>query len=329
MKAIILAGGQGTRLRSITGGQIPKPMVSIAGRPVLEYLLVTLRRNGITDICCTLRTLPEAITGYFGSGEDVGVNLHYRIESTPLGTAGAVAACRDFTGDESFIVCCGDALLDCELQPLTELHEKSGAAATLGLYRSSLPLSFGLCVTDRDHRVCAFVEKPDWAQVVTDQINAGIYVFSPEVFAHIPKNQSYDIGGELLPALLRENKKVCALPLEGYWRDIGSELSYYQANLDVRSGKLPHFAPPREKKQSAPRRYYPCELHFPTVNAARLMAALSASLMEAGADFTDGLRSEGVHIAPQSGEELLVESADQQTLAHYAELCRTLEAENE
>ncbi len=329
MKAIILAGGQGTRLRSVTGGQIPKPMVSVAGRPVLEYLLLTLRRNGITEICCTLRTLPEVITGYFGSGDDLGINLHYSIEATPLGTAGAVAACRDFAGDGDFLVCCGDALLDCELEGLADCHRKNKAVATLGLYESAVPLSFGLCVTDSRSRVCAFVEKPRWEQVVTNRINTGIYVFSPEIFAHIPKGRPYDIGSELLPALLREGKRLCAQPIEGYWRDIGEGESYYRANLDVLSGRLPHFAPPTRERQEPPARRYPCAIRLRTADAARLMAALSAHMMEAGADFTDGLSIPDAHIAPRSEKELLVEARDDATAERYASLCRELDEDSE
>ena len=326
MKAVILAGGDGTRLRSVTGGLIPKPMVSVAGRPVLEYLLLTLRRNNVTDICLTLRTLPEVITDYFRDGDDLGVKLHYRIEDAPLGTAGAVAACRDFVGDEDFLVCCGDALLDCELQPLMDCHRRNRALATLGLYESAAPLSFGLCVTDSRDRVCAFVEKPRWEQVVTNRINTGIYVFSPEIFAYIPKDEPYDIGSQLLPKLLREGQRLCALPLSGYWRDVGEGESYYRANLDVLRGKLPHFAPPKAEPPAVTVRRYPCAVRLRTADAARLMAALSARLMEAGADFTDGLSARGVHIAPQSSRELLVEAETDAAAEEYAALCRELDA---
>ncbi len=327
MKAIILAGGQGSRLHSVTGGQIPKPMVSVGGKPVMEYLLVTLRRNGITDICVTLRTLPEVITAYFGTGDDIGVHLSYRIEDKALGTAGAVAACADLVGEEDFLVCCGDALLDCELSPLQELHKKSGAVAALGLYETAAPLSFGLCVTDREHRVRAFVEKPRWGQVVTNRINTGIYVFSPEIFRYIPPREPYDIGSQLLPRLLAEGKRICALPLEGYWRDVGEEESYYRANVDVLSGKLPHFRPARaEMSGSSPRRY-PCRMLLRTADAARLMASLSTVMMEAGADFTDGISLRGVHIAPQNAREVLVEAEDEEKVSRYASLCGSHEAE--
>lgn len=327
MKAIILAGGQGTRLRSVTGGLIPKPMVRVADRPVLEYLLLNLRRCNMTEVCITLRTLPEAITGYFKSGDELGMQLHYRIEAAPLGTAGAVAACRDFVGEEDFLVCCGDALLDCELEALIDCHKKNKAVATLGLYESAVPLSFGLCVTDAKNRVCAFVEKPRWEQVVTNRINTGIYVFSPAVFESIPKNEPYDIGSQLLPKLLREGKRICALPLEGYWRDVGENESYYRANLDVLSGKLPHFAPPKSESAAPPVRRYPCAIRLRTADAARLMAALCANMMEAGADFTDGLSAENVHIAPRNRRELLVEAGDDATAERYAALCRELDGE--
>ena len=326
MKAIILAGGEGRRLRSVTGGALPKPMVSIAGKPVLEYLLLNLRRNNITEICITLRTLPEVITGYFKNGDDLGLSLHYRIESAALGTAGSVASCRDFVGDEDFLVCCGDALLDCELEALIDCHKKNKAVATLGLYESAVPLSFGLCVTDSRDRVCAFVEKPRWEQVVTNRISTGIYVFSPEIFAYIPKNEPYDVSSQLLPKLLREGKRLCALPLHGYWRAVGEGESYYRANLDVLRGRLPHFAPPGAEPPATPARRYPCAVRLRTADAARLMAALSAAMMEAGADFTDGLSAKGVHIAPQSSRELLVEAETDAAAEEYAALCRKLDA---
>ncbi|MBQ0134463.1 MAG: nucleotidyltransferase family protein [Clostridiales bacterium] len=329
MKAIILAGGRGTRLASVTGGSIPKPMAPIAGKSVLEYLLVTLRENGFTELCLALRTLPEAITDYFGSGERFGVHLSYRIEAVPRGTAGALTECRDFVGDEPFLVCSGDALLDSDLTPLLQLQRSTGAAAVLGLWEQAEPLSFGLCLTDRLGRVRAFVEKPAWGQVVTDLVNTGIYVFSPRVFSFIPGEGAYDIGGELLPALLDAGEPLYARKLNGYWRDIGEPESYYQANLDVLSGRLPRFAPPAPVPAEPPRRRYPCAVTVKSRDCARLMRTLSALFMESGADFTDGLDVPGLHIAPRCAGELQVEAGDAPTAERYAQLCRELEETGE
>ena len=175
-----MAGGMGTRLRSITG-DTPKPMVPLLGRPMMEHIIILLREQGFTDICAAVRYRAGDIMGYFGDGSRFGVRLQYRVEDRALGTAGGVKNCRDFYGDEDFLVISGDAACDFELRTLMDAHRRSGADATIALYRSREPLRYGLAVTDHDGLVRSFIEKPDWRRVVTDLVNTGIYVLSPRV----------------------------------------------------------------------------------------------------------------------------------------------------
>ena len=319
MKAIILAGGQGTRLHPVTQGRLPKPMVPLAGRPVLEWLLLRLRADGIRDVYLTLQCLPEQIESYFGDGSALGMRLHCRRETVPLGTAGAVAACRDFTQGESFVVLSGDGVFDFSLRPLIEAHRDRRAAVTMALSPHAAPLSYGLAVTDREGRIRAFVEKPDWPRVVTDLVNTGIYVLSPSALDCVPEGEPFDFARDLFPLLMERGELLTGVAMEGYWRDIGEPAAYFRANLDALEGrlKLP-LEPPavrgRSEKPRTPREQYACRVSVVTPRRAALMRLLSAELMEAGADFTDGITfREGestVRIAPDAEEERLFIDSD-------------------
>ena len=258
MKAVILAGGKGSRLYPVTRGDIPKPMVPLGGRPVLEWLILRLRQSGIRHICCTLQCLPEQIRDYFGNGERFGVQMEYRQETEPLGTAGAVKNCRDFVGNEAFFVLSGDGVFDFDLRGLMEAHRRHESAVTMALSPLAAPLSYGLALTDKRGRVCGFIEKPVWERVVTDLVNTGIYVLSPAVLDEIPDNAPYDFARDLFPKLLEQGQPLFGLPMEGYWRDIGEPESYYQCNLDALSGRLqlPGAAPPPAAKKSPEKRQH-------------------------------------------------------------------------
>ncbi len=237
MRAVILAGGEGTRLRPLSAGQ-PKPMVRLFDRPLLEHLLYLLRRNGVTEICAALHFMPEAIASYFGDGSAFGVRLTWFVEPAPLGTAGSVKNCASFLGDGDFLVVSGDGVCDFDLRACMDFHRARHAEATLVLCRSAVPLEYGLVVTDPEGRVRRFVEKPAWSQVVTDRVNTGIYLLSPRVLEKIPDGEARDFGRDVFPQLLREGGRLYGCEAEGYWCDVGDCGSYLACTADALDGKI-------------------------------------------------------------------------------------------
>jgi mannose-1-phosphate guanylyltransferase / phosphomannomutase len=231
MKAVVMAGGEGTRLRPLTSNQ-PKPMVPIVGKPCMEHIIELLRDHGLEDVIVTVAFLPQAIRSYFGDGESLGLNIEYSVEETPLGTAGSVRLAGDKL-DDTFLVISGDALCDFDISKLVAFHKDRGAAATIGLKSVENPLEFGIVVTDEDGRIERFLEKPSWSQVFSDTINTGVYVLEPEVLRHVPPDRPFDFSKELFPLLLEMGRPMYGLPMEGYWQDIGNLDQYRQANFDA------------------------------------------------------------------------------------------------
>ena len=231
MKAVVMAGGEGTRLRPLTSNQ-PKPMVPIVGKPCMEHIIELLKRHGFEDIVVTVAFLPQAIRSYFGGGETLGVDLSYSVEESPLGTAGSVRLAAGRL-DDTFLVISGDALCDLDLTKLVEYHREKKASVTIGLKSVENPLEFGIVVTDDDGRIERFLEKPSWGQVFSDTINTGIYVLEPEVLRHIPADRPFDFSKELFPLLLEMGRPMYGYVMEGYWQDIGNLDQYRQANFDA------------------------------------------------------------------------------------------------
>jgi mannose-1-phosphate guanylyltransferase / phosphomannomutase len=231
MKAVVMAGGEGTRLRPLTSNQ-PKPMVTIVGKPCIEHILELSRRHGIEDVIVTVAFLPQAIRSYFGDGESLGMNIEYSVEESPLGTAGSVRLASGRL-DETFLVISGDALCDFDLTKVVDFHREKGAAATIALKSVENPLEFGIVVTDSEGRVERFLEKPSWSQVFSDTINTGVYVLEPEVLRHVPVDRPYDFSKELFPLLLEMGRPVYGYVADGYWQDIGNLAQYRQANFDA------------------------------------------------------------------------------------------------
>ncbi|MGH3003562.1 MAG: sugar phosphate nucleotidyltransferase [Gaiellaceae bacterium] len=236
MKSVVMAGGEGTRLRPLTSNQ-PKPMVPIVGKPCMEHILDLLRTHGFTDVVVTVAFLPQAIRSYFGDGENLGLAIEYSVEESPLGTAGSVRLASDRL-DDTFIVISGDALCDIDLGKIVEFHREKGAAVTIGLKSVENPLEFGIVVTDEDGRVERFLEKPSWGQVFSDTINTGIYVLEPEVLRHVPSDRPYDFSKELFPLLLEMGRPIYGYVCEGSWQDIGNLDQYRQANFDALDEKV-------------------------------------------------------------------------------------------
>ncbi|HEY3070775.1 MAG TPA: sugar phosphate nucleotidyltransferase, partial [Gaiellaceae bacterium] len=236
MKAVVMAGGEGTRLRPLTSNQ-PKPMVPIVGKPCMEHIVELLAKHGFDDIVVTLAFMPQAIRGYFGAGEALGVSIRYSVEESPAGTAGSVKLAEDAL-DEPFLVISGDALCDIDLAALVRFHEQKEAVATIGLKSVDNPLEFGIVVTDADGRIERFLEKPSWGQVFTDTINTGIYVLDPEVLRHIPSDRPFDFSKELFPLLLEMGRPLYGFVADGYWQDIGNLDQFRQANFDALDEKV-------------------------------------------------------------------------------------------
>lgn len=236
MKGIIMAGGEGTRLRPLTC-DCPKPMVRLMNRPVMACALELLRRHGIADIAVTLGYMPDAVTDYFGDGADHRVNLRYSIERTPLGTAGGVKQVADFL-DETFVVLSGDGVTDLDITRAAEFHNRRGALATLVLKRTENPLDYGVVDVDAEGRVRSFHEKPDWSEVLTDTVNTGIYILDPGVLDHIPEGRPCDFGHELFPRLVKAGLPVYGYVTEDYWCDIGDVRAYLRAHVDAMEGRI-------------------------------------------------------------------------------------------
>ena len=236
MKAIIMAGGEGTRLRPLTCGR-PKPMMPVMNRPMMEHIVELLKKHGVEDIGVTLQYLPEAIRGYFGNGSEFDVNMRYYVEEVPLGTAGSVKNAQAFL-DETFVVISGDALTDLDLTKAMEFHRQKGAIATLVLTPVDIPLEYGVVITDEAGRIIQFLEKPGWGEVFSDTVNTGIYILEPEVLNYFEPGQKFDFSKDLFPLLLKEKQPLFGVSLSGYWCDIGNLQQYMQAHQDCLTGKV-------------------------------------------------------------------------------------------
>jgi mannose-1-phosphate guanylyltransferase / phosphomannomutase len=235
MHAVIMAGGEGTRLRPLTSNQ-PKPMVPILNKPVMEYIVELVKQHGITDCVATLQFLPQLIKNYFGEGEDYGISMNYALEETPLGTAGSVANAKDHLR-ETFVVISGDSLTDIDLTALVAFHKKKGAMATLALKRVEDPLQFGVVVTADDGRIERFLEKPTWGEVFSDTINTGIYVLEPEVLEIVPEGRPFDFSQDVFPKLLADGQPLFGFIMDDYWCDIGDFEQYVKAHRDILDGQ--------------------------------------------------------------------------------------------
>src|ERR671933_128756 len=245
MKAIIMAGGQGTRLRPLTSNQ-PKPMIRIANLPCMEHIVNLLAHHGITDIAVTLQFMREEIQDYFGDGSEWGVNMRYSIEDAPAGTAGSVKMAEqqlDLHGERLLIIS-GDALTDADLTQLVRFHEEKSTEATMVLKSVENPLDFGIVITEEDGRISRFLEKPAWGQVFSDTVNTGIYVLEPSVLQEIPSEEEYDFSKELFPKLLEAGRPLYGYITEDYWQDIGTLEQYMQAQRDVLDAKMRNARPP-------------------------------------------------------------------------------------
>lgn len=236
MKAVIMAGGFGTRLMPITAC-CPKPMIKILDKPIIQYTLELLKKHNITDACLTLGYLPKVIESFITANDGFGVNVSCIVEDKPMGTAGSVKRCKEFIGDDDFMVISGDAICDFDLTACIDRHYAVNAKASIVLYSHPEPLEFGLVVTEDDGRIQGFVEKPSWDKVETNLVNTGVYIFSNEIFDHIPEDMPWDFGKDVFPKLLSEDYPLYGLEAEGYWCDVGSPNAYRKCTYDILNGK--------------------------------------------------------------------------------------------
>ena len=236
MKAVVMAGGEGSRLRPLTLGR-PKPMVPLVNRPMLEHILLLLKRHGVTDVILTVQYMASFIQNQIGNGSDLGMNVTYSVEEHPLGTAGSVRQAAESL-DDTFLVISGDALTDFNLNDIVDYHKQRKAMATLTLYRVPNPLEYGVVVTAEDGSIRQFQEKPSWSEVVSDTINTGIYVLEPSIFEYYERDQVFDFSKDLFPLLLKGEKPMYGYVAEGYWTDVGSIEEFVRASRDVLAGKV-------------------------------------------------------------------------------------------
>jgi mannose-1-phosphate guanylyltransferase / phosphomannomutase len=236
MKAVIMAGGEGTRLRPLTSNA-PKPMMPLVNQPMMEHVVRLLKRHGFDDIVVTVAFMANAIRNYFGDGSEFGVRISYAVEDHPLGTAGSVRNAMDRLG-ERFVVISGDVLTDVDLTSIVQFHADSGGLATIGLVRVENPLEFGIVITREDGSIERFLEKPTWGQVFSDTINTGIFVLEPEIFDFIPAGQAVDFSSEVFPAVLEAGKPLYGSIVQGYWEDVGTLEAYVRAHKDILDGRV-------------------------------------------------------------------------------------------
>ncbi|KEK26199.1 sugar phosphate nucleotidyltransferase [Bacillus gaemokensis] len=235
MKGVILAGGKGRRLRPLTCS-LPKPMLRLLEKPVLEYNIELLRQHGIYDIAITVQYMSTAIRQYFGDGSKWGVKLHYFEDSPPLGTAGSIKQAETFL-DEPFVVISGDALTDFQLSEGIEFHQCKKRLVTMFVKEVENPLSFGLVTMNKEQEIVRYMEKPSWNEVISNIVNTGIYIMDPEIFSYIPSGQFVDFSHHVFPLL--ENKNMLfGYKEEGYWLDIGTFDQYRQAQFDLLTKKV-------------------------------------------------------------------------------------------
>ncbi|BAY51534.1 mannose-1-phosphate guanyltransferase [Thermostichus vulcanus NIES-2134] len=256
MKAMILAAGKGTRVRPITY-TIPKPMIPILQKPVMEFLVELLRQHGFNQIMVNVSHLAHEIESYFQDGQRFGVEIAYSFEGyikdgelvgKALGSAGGIKRIQDFNPffDDTFVVLCGDALIDLDLTAAVAWHRQKGAIATVVM--KTVPKedvsSYGVVVTDKSDRIVAFQEKPSVEEALSNHINTGIYIFEPEVIDYIPSNQEYDIGSQLFPKLVEMGAPFYGLAMDFEWIDIGKVPDYWQAVRGVLNGTIKNVSIP-------------------------------------------------------------------------------------
>ncbi len=237
MKAVVMAGGSGSRLRPLTI-QRPKPMIPVVNKPVMSHILDLLKRHGITEVVITVQYLADLIQDFFGDGSSFGMQIHYSVEETPLGTAGSVKNAQKFL-DDTFLVISGDALTNFNLTDLIEYHKKANTLATLAIYNVANPVDYGVITTNNEGHITRFQEKPSRGSVMSDHVNTGIYVLEPETLDFFASNTPFDFANDLFPMLHHEKgHTLYGYIAKGYWCDVGNIAEYMRATANALDGKI-------------------------------------------------------------------------------------------
>lgn len=236
MKAVIMAGGFGTRIQPLTNSR-PKPMLPVVNKPMMQNMIEKVRDIGITDIVILLYFKPEIIQSQFGDGKELGVSISYVLPDDDYGTAGAVKKAQQYL-DEPFFIVSGDLVTDFDFQIIADYHKEKNSKLTITLTSVENPLQFGVVITDVQGKIQKFLEKPSWGEVFSDTINTGIYILEPEILDYIPENENYDFGKQLFPRLMQEGVDLWGCNVKGHWRDVGNPESYRDAHKEILSGEV-------------------------------------------------------------------------------------------
>lgn len=250
MKAVILVGGEGTRLRPLTYS-VPKPLMPLVNRPFLDHVLNLLREHGITEVVLAVSYRSESFEQAYGSGEHLGVHLTYVREEVAMGTGGAIKNVQSYlTPGETFLVFNGDILTDLDLTAMLRYHRETGSICTISLTPVQDPSQYGVVDMDQSGRILRFTEKPPREEATSDWINAGTYILEPEILGYIPARQHYMVEHGLFPTLLAEGKPLYGYRSKAYWLDIGTPAKYLQANADLLNGRLKSALQPQGEELS-------------------------------------------------------------------------------
>ncbi|MCA1933411.1 MAG: NTP transferase domain-containing protein [Calditerrivibrio sp.] len=236
MKAVIMAGGFGTRIQPLTSS-IPKPMIPVLNIPMMEYILESVKKAGILDVIILLYFMPDVIKKHFGDGSRFGVHINYVLPDNDYGTAGAVKHGERYL-DDDFIVISGDLVTDFDLNEVIGYHRSKGCDATICLTSVEDPLQFGVVITDKGGKILRFLEKPGWGEVFSDTINTGIYIFKRSVLNFIPEKDNFDFSKDLFPLMMSKGIDIYGYNAKGYWRDVGNPNSYREVLLDIIDGRV-------------------------------------------------------------------------------------------
>ena len=237
MKAVVMAGGFGTRIQPLTNSR-PKPMLPVINRPMMEHTMMTLKDLGITEFIVLLYFKPEIIQDYFRDGSDFGIKITYVIPDDDYGTAGAVKLAQEYIGDDNFIIISGDLVTDFDFQKIFDFHKERKAQLSIGLTSVENPLQFGVVIANEENVIEKFLEKPSWGEVFSDTINTGIYIIEPEILDYIPEGKNFDFAKDLFPLLMQRDIPLMGYSLEGYWRDVGNPESYREVFEDILGNRL-------------------------------------------------------------------------------------------
>lgn len=232
-----MAGGFGTRIQPLTNA-MPKPMLPVLNKPMMEHIIRNLKGVGITEFVVLLYFMPDVIRDYFKDGKKLGVTIHYVTPDDDYGTAGAVKLAEEYLKDDSFIIVSGDLVTDFDFKKIMAYHKEKAAKLSITLTPVENPLEFGVVIANSNGRIEKFLEKPSWGEVFSDTINTGIYIIEPEILEYIPKEENYDFAKDLFPTLMREGVPLWGCSITGYWRDVGNPYSYRDVHADILNEKV-------------------------------------------------------------------------------------------